>query len=295
MPLDPATGVYYELGGPAAGAPLLITLPLMASFVEIFGPELEPVLRGYLDRLVDRYRVLRVDYPGIGRSRDIAPEPLTAERVCADLLGVATAAGFDRFAYWGYSWGGSVGLQLATRTDRLSALVVGGWPALGGPYDALLAAARRKQPNPEPASLKVLRRPEQYAQWIEYGQSIAGWREHEAVARIACPRMNLFGSEGDLAEAGIPVPIASCIRAHRGTLEALGWRVRSHVRTAAGAAEGGTMAARGSCEVAAPIARSSPGRRAQPATAPAAALPPAPAPLPVHALPDQCRIPPHRR
>ncbi|MCE2644983.1 MAG: alpha/beta fold hydrolase [Betaproteobacteria bacterium] len=225
MPLDPATGVYYELGGPAAGAPLLITLPLMASFVEIFGPELEPVLRGYLDRLVDRYRVLRVDYPGIGRSRDIAPEPLTAERVCADLLGVATAAGFDRFAYWGYSWGGSVGLQLATRTDRLSALVVGGWPALGGPYDALLAAARRKQPNPEPASLKVLRRPEQYAQWIEYGQSIAGWREHEAVARIACPRMNLFGSEGDLAEAGIPVPIASCIRAHRGTLEALGWRV----------------------------------------------------------------------
>jgi hypothetical protein len=37
--------------------------------------------------------------------------------------------------------------------------------------------------------------------------------------------MNLFGSEGDLVEAGIPVPIASCIRAHRGTLEALGWRV----------------------------------------------------------------------
>lgn len=229
MPLDPATGVFYELSGPAAGTPLLITLPLMASFTAIFGREREPVLHGYLDRLTDRYRVLRVDYPGIGGSRDIAPQPLTADRVCADLLGVATAAGFDRFAYWGYSWGGSVGLQLAARSDRLSALVVGGWPALGGPYDELLAAARRKLPNPEPSSLKALRRPAQYAQWIEYGQSIAGWPERAAVARIGCPRLNIFGSDGDLIEAEIAVPIASRIRAHRGELEALGWRVHEIV------------------------------------------------------------------
>ena len=203
----------------------MITLPLMASFVEIFGPEVEPVLHGYLDRLNDRYRVLRVDYPGIGGSRDIAPQPMTADRVCADLLGAATAAGFGRFAYWGYSWGGSVGLQLATRTDRLTALVVGGWPALGGPYDGLLAAARRKLPNPEASSLTVLRRPAQYVQWIEYGESIVGWPERDVVSRITCPRMNIFGSDGDLVEAGIPVPIASSIRAHRGDLEALGWQV----------------------------------------------------------------------
>ncbi|MFO0444000.1 MAG: alpha/beta fold hydrolase, partial [Betaproteobacteria bacterium] len=59
--------------------------------------------------------MLLLDYPSIGRSRDIAPEALTADRVCADLLGVADAAGCERFAYWGYSWGGNVGLQLATR------------------------------------------------------------------------------------------------------------------------------------------------------------------------------------
>ena len=35
------------------------------------------------------------------------------------LLGVADAAGLSRFAFWGYSWGGNVGLQLASRTDRL--------------------------------------------------------------------------------------------------------------------------------------------------------------------------------
>ena len=225
MPLDPATGVFFALHGPPEGRPLMITLPLMASFGDIFGAGWQPVLDGYLERLTDRYRVLLVDYPSIGGSREIPPEALTADRVCADLLGVASAAGFSGFAYWGYSWGGNAGLQLATRTDRLGALVVGGWPALGAPYEALLAAARRKLPAPEPSSLKVLRSPAQYAQWIHYGQSIAGWHEREAAARIGCPRMNVYGGDGDLVEAGIPVPIASSIRRHRAELEALGWRV----------------------------------------------------------------------
>jgi pimeloyl-ACP methyl ester carboxylesterase len=223
MPLDERTGVFYTLHG--QGRPLLITLPLMASFTEIFGAELEPVLRGYLDRLTDAYRVLLVDYPGIGGSRDIAPQQLTADKVCAELLGVATAAGFDRFAYWGYSWSGAVGLQLASRTDRLDALVVGGWPPLDGPYESILAAARKKLPSPEPSSLKILRSPQQYAQWIAYYESMLGWRERESVERIACPRMVLFGGDGDLVEAGIPVTIASNIRRQRATLQQLGWTV----------------------------------------------------------------------
>jgi pimeloyl-ACP methyl ester carboxylesterase len=225
MPLDPATGVFFEVQGSPKGRPLMITLPLMASFGEIFGDDLAPVRAGYLDQLKDRYRVLLVDYPSIGRSHDITPAELTADRVCTDLLGVATSAGFERFAYWGYSWGGNVGLQLATRSDRLTALVVGGWPALAAPYAELLEAARCKLPNPEPSSLKVLRSPAQYAQWIHYGQSIERWPEREAVSRITCPRLNVFGSEGDLVEAGIPVPIATRIRTHRAELEAMGWQV----------------------------------------------------------------------
>ena len=223
MPLDPKTGVFYALHG--QGRPLLIGLPLMASFASIFGDELKPVLDGYLDRLTERYRVLLVDYPSIGGSRDIAPEELTADHVCADLLGVASAAGFDRFAYWGHSWGAAVGLQLAHRTVRLAALVVGGWPPLGAPYRALLDATKRKQADPEPSSLKVLRSKDQYRQWQHYYESTLEWPERESVARIACPRMVLFGAEGDLVEAGIPVPIASTIRTHRAELQAQGWRV----------------------------------------------------------------------
>lgn len=223
MPLDPASGVFHEVQG--QGTPLLIGLPLMASFTQLFGSELQPALDGYLDRLSDRYRVLRVDYPSIGGSRDIAPEDLTADRVCHDLLAVASAAGFDRFAYWGYSWGAAVGLQLAARTDRLTALVLGGWPPLGAPYDGILQATRLKQPDPEPSSLKVLRSKAQYRQWETFYVSLQGWPEAEAVARITCPKLIYFGGEGDLVEAGIPIRIASIIREQRAVLETQGWVV----------------------------------------------------------------------
>lgn len=223
--LDEASGVCYRLDGPADGIPLMITLPLMASFEALFGPELAPVRQGYLDRLCDRYRVLTVDYPSIGGSRDIAPAELSADRVCADLLAVASHAGFARFAYWGHSWGGGVGLQMASRSDRLTALVVGGWPPLGGPYRPLLEAARRKQAAPEASSLKVLRSAAQYAQWVHYTASVLDWPERQAIERLACPRMVVFGSDGDLVEAGLPIPIASTIRQHRDQLVALGWTV----------------------------------------------------------------------
>lgn len=223
MPLDANTGVYYELHG--RGAPLMIGLPLMASHVEIFGPGSEAVLRGYLDRLTDRYRVLLIDYPSIGRSLDIPPHALTVERVCADLLGVATAAGFGRFAFWGYSWSGAVGLQLASRTDRLSALVVGGWPPLGAPYADILEVTRRRAANPEPSSLVVLRDAAQYAQWTTYYESTGSWSDENEVTAVRCPRMVYYGARGDLVEAGLPLRIASTIRSQRTRLETLGWRV----------------------------------------------------------------------
>jgi pimeloyl-ACP methyl ester carboxylesterase len=223
MPLDAATGVFYELHG--KGRPLMIGLPLMASFTSLFGDELRPVLDGYLSRLTDRYQVLLVDYPSIGGSRDIAPQALTADRVCADLLGVASAAGFERFAYWGYSWSGAVGLQLAHRTNRLDALIVGGWPPLGGPYAEILQATLRKQADPEPSSMKILRSKDQYRQWQHYYESMLAWPEASSVAGLGCPKLVMFGGDGDLVEAGIPVRIASIIRANRTALQAQGWQV----------------------------------------------------------------------
>src|SRR5258708_2421210 len=104
-------------------------------------PELA-LLKGHLDRLTDRYRVLVMDYPkiapGIGQGEMVPASELTVERYCADMLDVADAAGFDCFAWWGYSMGGLMGLQLAARSRRVSALVCGGWPPLGGQYQEML-------------------------------------------------------------------------------------------------------------------------------------------------------------
>lgn len=221
MPVDPNSGVFYEVHG--TGRPLLIALPLMASHAEIFGDD--ALKAAYLSYLADAYRICLVDHPSIGRSADIAPEDLTADRVCADLLSVADAAGFDRFAYFGYSWSGAVGLQLAARTDRLSALAIGGWPPLEAPYAAIHAATCDRIADVPPSAMVILRSADQYRQWSTFYDSLAGWDEAAAVASIACPRFVIFGGDGDLVESGHAVPIASTIRRTRPQLAALGWEV----------------------------------------------------------------------
>ena len=223
-PRVPATAIHFEVHG--AGVPLLLGFPIMASHAEIFGESGAAVLRGYLDRLTDRYRVLLVDYPSIGKSGTVPPEEFTAERVCADLLRTADAAGFGSFAYWAHSWGGAVGLQLAARTERLSALVCSGWPPLGGPYAEVLEGARRQVAKPPEYAMAVLRSSGQYAQWVTFYESLAGWDEAGTAAAIACPRLAVAGSAGDSDAGGVDIPIASRNRAHRAELEAIGWQVR---------------------------------------------------------------------
>ena len=224
-PTSPSDEIYFEVHG--KGAPLLLGFPLMASQAAIFGDTGAATLSGYLDRLTDRFQVLLVDYPSIGKSDTIAPCDFNVERVCSDLLAVADAAGFDRFAYFGYSWGGGVGLQLASRTDRLSALLIGGWPPLGAPYAEVLEGARLQVDNPTESSMAVLREPGQYRQWVTYLESVSGWPEAEAVAQIKCPRLVFTASDGDSDAGGIPLPLATTIIAQKARLEAMGWVVRT--------------------------------------------------------------------
>lgn len=223
MPLDPNSGIWFELAG--EGVPLIFGQPLMASHAAIFGAAAQPVYDAFIGGLADRYRVCTIDYPSIGRSDDIPPEALTADRVCADLLSVADAAGFDRFAYFGYSWSGAVGLQLAARTERLLALAIGGWPPLDGPFEGIAAAARDRIGRVEPSAMTVLRSADQYRQWSTFYSSLTGWDDRVQTPRIGCPGLVLFGGAGDLVEAGHAVPIASRIRSSRAELDALGWEV----------------------------------------------------------------------
>lgn len=224
MPLDPESGIYFELHG--EGEPLLLGFPVMASHGEIFGPGAGQIRDRYLALLTDRYQVMLVDYPSIGCSRDVPPSELTADRACSDLLAVSKAAGFDRFSYWAYSWGAATGLQLAYRSDRLTALVVGGWPPLGAAYREALAASLEQIDDPPPYALAVLRSPAQYAQWSTFFASVQDWPEHQAARQLSCPRLAFVGAEGDTDAGSQDIPNATILRQRAPELEAMGWVVR---------------------------------------------------------------------
>ncbi|MDX2032441.1 MAG: alpha/beta hydrolase family protein [Blastocatellia bacterium] len=217
--------IYYEVHGNPKGKPLFLGFPIFASQAQIFTGPQAGLLSGFLERLTDRYRVLVADYPTIGKSGTTPATELTAERVSADLLSVADAAGFRRFAYWGYAWGAAAGLQMASRTKRLSALVIGGWPPLGGDYAGMLQAARTNLPNPSASSMQVLRSKEQYQQWVTFYESVQNWAEAKANAGFKFPKLVFYGADSVTTTGGVTVGYAATIRERRKELEALGWRV----------------------------------------------------------------------
>jgi pimeloyl-ACP methyl ester carboxylesterase len=191
---------------PRVASVAVLSQPMLAYSVHGAGPALITFDGGLanVDGLTERYRVIAMSYPPAdilnSRSKTVI-EAFTPERVCADILSVADMEGASSFAYYGYSWGGVVGLQLANRTNRLSALVCGGWTPLGAPY--------AEMPSVTGQSI-----------FTTFYRSMLQWPEHEAVSRIACPRLAFAGRDDLTARIG---PL---LAEHREELEQLGWTVR---------------------------------------------------------------------
>ncbi|GII75923.1 hypothetical protein Sru01_09050 [Sphaerisporangium rufum] len=191
------------------------------------------------------FRVVAFDYEGHVLA---APKPatLTPDNVAADFLAVADAAGADRFAWYGYSWLAMLGLQLAIRTRRLTALVMGGYPPLDGPYEAMLTvtaathrqAVQARDAPPAPAgeavpgdweSAQVTMAPEQAAQFLTLYQALRGFDDREAQQEVSCPRLCFagsadvirYGASGD----GATVDIAGPLLRRRADIEESGWDV----------------------------------------------------------------------
>jgi pimeloyl-ACP methyl ester carboxylesterase len=202
--------IYYEVTGPEDGPALFLAVPVYAT-TRLWTD-------AYLSYFTDKYRVLVADYPHNGRSDGIKnPSQFTAARVCDDYLSVATAAwGSSRkFALAGYSWGGNSSLVAATRTKRLSAVAVGGWPALGGPWRRLLEMSRD-------LNSKI---------YVTYYESLQRWtdikQEGKDIKALRLPRLNYvdandhgkFLGQSHATSASMIGPF----RQHRETLNAWGW------------------------------------------------------------------------
>ena len=175
------------------------------------------IRQGYLDRLTDRYQVIVMDYPPAGAAAAAAASSFDPERVCADVLAVANAAGTERFAWYGYSWGGVVGLQLAARTNRLSALICGGWPPLGASYKDMTAVSEWLAQRAPVAETQLM---------VTFYRALNEWRDEEAVSKFTCPRMAFAGRDDVITTGGYTTRIGPLIAEHRTDLERSGWTVR---------------------------------------------------------------------
>lgn len=203
----------------------------------------DPDLGGTLVRgLSERFRVIAADYEG-HRMQHPAAVTLTPENLVADLLAIADAAGADRFAYYGYSWLALAGLQLAMRTDRLWGLVMGGYPPLDGPYNAMLDVTRAahekalipQEPTSEPitpgdwdaAGITVGDRVT--AQFVTLYEALRDFDDSIAERKLTVPRLAFAGSEDNITYGpgwgDTIVTIAEPLVRHRDELTQHGWDI----------------------------------------------------------------------
>jgi pimeloyl-ACP methyl ester carboxylesterase len=187
--------------------------------------------------LSDVFRVIAFDYEG-HVFRTPKPLTLTPTNVISDLLSIADAAQADSFAYYGYSWLAMIGIQLAIHSKRLSALMIGGYPPLDGPYKEMLKVATASydiatgatpSPNDEWSQGGGLSEG-QTQQFVTLYQALQGFDDRAAQPQITCPRLCFVGSEDNI-EYGkgwgdVYVNLATPIIRTQAELEKLGWDVR---------------------------------------------------------------------
>jgi len=217
----------------------------------------DPALgRSLIDGLKDAFQVVAFDYEGhvLGVPK---PDTLTPANVVDDFLAVAGTVGADRFAYYGYSWLGLCGLQLAIRTERLTALVMGGYPPIDGPYAEMLrvttatyemSTQTRPATQPTPAeqrapatdetasedfdwsTVEVTMSEPQTRQFMTLYRALEDFDDRAFQTRIGCPRLCFAGSadvmDYDERWGGVRVRIVTPLVGRRAELEGLGWDVR---------------------------------------------------------------------
>lgn len=202
--------------------------------------------RNLLGGLSETNRVIAVDYEA-HRMAFPAPDTLTPGNVTLDLLAIADAASAKTFAYYGYSWLALCGLQLAIRTDRLSALAMGGFPPVDGPYASMLAVTRAAheasaRASSEPAmpaaeveagdwdTATIETTEEQTRQFLTLYEALQDFDDAAAPVPARLPRLAFAGAEDNIDYSpqwgGVRVRIGEPLIAHERELVEAGWEVQ---------------------------------------------------------------------
>lgn len=91
---------------------------------------------GYVERLKKDFTVISVDIRGNGESdKKFRVDDYRIDRICEDLLSIASDCNLKKFGIWGFSYGGNISRYLAARSNRVSAIAVIGVPLFGPAVD----------------------------------------------------------------------------------------------------------------------------------------------------------------
>jgi pimeloyl-ACP methyl ester carboxylesterase len=178
----------------------------------------------WIEALESEFFLIIADYPrGIGSTGNPQRLSYSAEVAAREYELIADAAGVHRFAWVGYSFGGAIGVQLACRTDRVSALAIGGFPPLNAPFKRVAQLAREMAltppPVPESWDVGVL--------WstVAFYESLLSWPERAAVAALKMPRLVYMGEFDDGLGPRGEIPLARNLHLVEDELRSLAWQV----------------------------------------------------------------------
>jgi pimeloyl-ACP methyl ester carboxylesterase len=207
---------------------------------------MDPALgRTFIDGLSDAFTVVAFDYEGHLDEHPQA-DTLTPENIAHDILAVADAAGAKQFAYYGYSWLAVGALQLAIRTDRLWALIMGGWPPIDGSYKDMLTVTKAtyemtlqpKKPSTKPKtdgefdwdSVEITRTEPQTRQFMTMYEALQSFDDRAVQSKITCPKLCFAGSNDKIVYSErwdkAVVDIAGPLMRKADELKKYGWDVK---------------------------------------------------------------------
>ena len=115
---------------------------------------------------------------------------------------------------------------MATRSDRLTALMVGGFPPLNAPFERMTWVVKDMAKNlPQMAGVEFSRKLAN--QSVGFYEPLIGWSERDEVSQVKIPRMVFIGSN-DIAQ-GLPeqykTELAEPVRESETELRDMGWEI----------------------------------------------------------------------